>query len=110
MNQIIITYLENETSDLTIYARQYYEYYNYNNKEEPYRRKLQCILQERSSFKRALKEYKEQCEFIQKLKYKETIEKYRNHPDKFIEEMCGVKLYSYQKAMFKIMTDKALKT
>ncbi len=106
MNQIIVNFLEEkieEYSDIAKYAYKQYQYYCW---DENIRYQLINVLKTRSKYKRALKEYEELYFSVIREKYKKVIEQYRKHPDKFIEDMYGVKLNTYQKMMLNLFTKK----
>lgn len=61
MNPIIINYLEGQITNCTLDAKEMYENYQYHNKDEGRRNQLFVTLQYRSAYKRALKQYVNQC-------------------------------------------------
>lgn len=58
MNSIIIDYLEQQIVFYTLEAERTYENYLYYNRDKILRYKLYACLQNRSDYKKALKEYK----------------------------------------------------
>lgn len=100
MSDLIIDLLENKIEHYSNKAIERYKYYQYCMYSDV-RKELIYILKNRSKYKRALKEYKELLHKAQMDKYKNAIKEYREHPNKYIEEMLGLKLYPHQKLMLK---------
>lgn len=108
MNNIIITMLEERISTYSYDAKLLLEDYKENYKYYCMFKVLRQIRQEiyntlkiRSGYKRALREYKKLLHNVQVEKYKKAIKEYREHPDKYIEEILGVRLYPYQKTILR---------
>jgi len=102
MNPLIKNYLEENIKELSCEARQYYHNLQYFVGEYKIKLALINTLKSRSEYKRALKEYKKQCEEIWKQKYLKQTKEWREHPCKFIEDIYGFKLLPYQKIMLKM--------
>lgn len=71
MNPLITNYLEDAIDELSHKARRYYHDYQYYVGAKGIRDILINTLKSRSEFKRALKEYKKQCEYIRSQRYAE---------------------------------------
>lgn len=71
MNPLITNYLEDAIDELSHKARRYYHDYQYYVGAKGIREILINTLKSRSEFKRALKEYKKQCEYIRSQRYAE---------------------------------------
>jgi hypothetical protein len=105
MNELIANYLQEAIDELSYEARNYYHDLRYYVGAINIRKRLIDTLKSRSEFKRALKEYKKQCEQIWIQKYEKQIKVWREHPDKFIEEMYGCMLFPHQKTMLKMIME-----
>jgi hypothetical protein len=103
MNQLIISLLQDKINEYSDYAKEEYERHNYYCWDDKIRQNLIALLKIRSEYKRALKEYKRQCEQIWIHKYEKQTKIWREHPDKFIEDIYGCKLFPHQKTMLKMM-------
>jgi hypothetical protein len=105
MNQLIVDFLQDNinqhTYDAKYFCNVYYQYHEKNAKDY-----LRVELKQRSEYKRALKEYKKQCEQIWIQKYEKQIQLWKKNPIKFVEEMYGCKLLPYQKFMLKMVWNK----
>jgi 5'-deoxynucleotidase YfbR-like HD superfamily hydrolase len=106
MNNIIIKLLQDKIEEYSILAKDEYEKQQYYCWDENIKRNLITLLRIRSEYKRALKEYKELCDFVTKEKYKKFIEEHSKNPDKYIEEILGIKLSPYQKLILKLFNNK----
>lgn len=102
MNNIIIRLLQDKIEEYSNLARNYYERHQYYCWDKDIRRQLMIVLKTRSEYKRTLKEYEKLCHDAMVEKYKKISEEYKKHPDKYVEEMLGIKLYPYQKLMLKL--------
>jgi len=109
MNPIIENYLQKAIEELSYEAKNYYHDLQYFVGAVNIRERLINTLKSRSEFKRALKEYKKQCEQIWIQKYEKQAKIWREHPDKFIEDIYGFKLLPYQKIFLTGMFKKYLK-
>jgi hypothetical protein len=101
MNDIIISLLKEKIDYYSHNAKLLYDDYKYYCYVKALRQELYSTLKIRNEFKRALKEYKKLLHNVQIEKYKKAIKEYREHPDKYAEDILGVKLYPYQKEILK---------
>lgn len=101
MNPLIETLLKEKIEEYSAYAKVEYDRHKYYCWDDDIKRNLIAFLKIRSEYKRALKEYKKQCEQIEIQKYEKQFKIWREHPDKFIEDIYGTQLYPYQKVFLK---------
>ena len=109
MNQLIVSLLQDKVDEYSDYVKEEYKRYSYYCWDDKIRQNLIALLKIRSQYKRALKEYKKQCEQIWIQKYEKQAKVWREHPDKFIEDIYGYKLLPYQKMFLTGMFKKQLK-
>jgi len=103
MNQLIINLLQDKIDEYSFSTKHYLNSYDEYSCDIRYKQLAFIELKARSEYKRALKEYKKQCEEIWRHKYTKQVKEWKEHPDKFIEEIYGFKLLPYQKFMLKMM-------
>lgn len=105
-NQVIVDYLQDNINIFSDKARRCFENYRYYNNSEKIRDLLISILKTRSTYKRVLKEYIQQCEFIRRIKYQEYIKEIKENPVKHVEDLMGIKLHPYQKTLLKLICER----
>jgi len=92
MNLLIKNYLEDTIDELSEKAKQYYHDRHYYVGTNRIKDALINTLKRRSEYKRTLKEYKKQCDYLYLKRYEEMKEFYKKYPDMFMEKFFGCKL------------------
>lgn len=101
MNDLIVSLLQERIDEYSNMAKDKYSLFQYYDKSKYIRHELCFSLKQRSKYKRALKEYEKLLHNLEVEKYRKAIGYYRRCPDKYVEDMLGIKLYPYQKLMLK---------